>query len=115
MIMVEQILLPLRGLVNFFSPPAPSMLTSRTAMPLKLAKAPALPSGYLTRSKPTIVQTQAAGIRLVHPMLLGSAPRRPQATVPHMLRSRRAQDGRIVIAGRLGDVCAELDRLCQEV
>jgi hypothetical protein len=114
MIMVEQILLPLRGLVNFFSPPAPSMLTSRTAMPLKLAKAPALPSGYLTR-KSTTAQAQAAGIRLVHPMLLGSAPRRPQATVPHMLRSRRSQDGRIVIAGRLGDVCAELDRLCQEV
>jgi hypothetical protein len=31
-----------------------------------------------------------------------------------ILRSRRAQDGRIVISGRMRDVCAELDRLCDE-
>jgi hypothetical protein len=123
----EQLLLPLRAinsLVNFFSPPVPHIpsVTQATthgmahdtrapSKPLKLAKAPALP---LMRPVQTTVRTQAAGIRLVNPTLMGQAPSRPQTPAAHVLRSRRAQDGRIVIAGRFSDVCAELDRLCAE-
>jgi len=40
-------------------------------------------------------------------------PPPPQSPALQILRSRRTQDGRIIISGRMHDVCAELDRLCQ--
>jgi hypothetical protein len=118
---IDQLITPLRGLVNFFSPPVPSIVLASTSMPLKLAKPPALPSARPTKAA---VRTQTVGMRLVDPSLLGQIPSRAHtlaapaasasASASHVLRSRRAQDGRIVIAGRFSDVCAELDRLCQE-
>ncbi len=82
----DQLLLPLQGVVNFFSPPVPAMSSfsgSAIGSQPRLAKAPTL-------------------------------PRNARATAAQILRSRRAQDGRIVISGRMRDVCAELDRLCDE-
>jgi hypothetical protein len=52
------------------------------------------------------------GTQLVAQHLMGHVT--PSAEVAQILRSRRAQDGRIVISGRMRDVCAELDRLCAE-
>jgi hypothetical protein len=72
------------------------------------------------RPSQAAARTQTVGMRLVDPSLLGQIPSRahtsaaPAASKSHVLRSRRAQDGRIVIAGRFSDVCAELDRLHQE-
>ncbi len=86
-----QLLLPLQSVVNFFSPPLPSRVAS-SAKP----KAEALPA--------------IIGTALVSPQLMGPSPQNNAAQV---LRSRRAQDGRIVISGRMRDVCAELDRLCE--
>ena len=108
-----QLLLPLQGLVNFFSPPHPivphaaasSSSAAISAQP-RLAKAPVLPSKARPASAQTKIQT--AGIRMVGKDLMGSM------TASQILRSRRAQDGRIVISGRMRDVCAELDRLCDE-
>ena len=108
-----QLLLPLQGVVNFFSPPHPVITHaaasfSGTAIGTqpRLAKAPVLPS----KVRPASAQTkiQPAGIRMVGQDLMGSM------TASQILRSRRAQDGRIVISGRMRDVCAELDRLCDE-
>ena len=82
-----QLLLPLQSVVNFFAPPLPSRQPSRAQPPM---------------------QKGQSGTTLIGKDLLGHAP---QAQV---LRSRRAQDGRIVISGRMRDVCAELDRLCDE-
>ena len=104
-----QLLLPLQGVVDFFSPPASASAsfsgTVIGAQP-RLAKAPALPS----KARPASAQAkiQPAGIRMVSKDLMGSM------TASQILRSRRAQDGRIVISGRMRDVCAELDRLCDE-
>jgi hypothetical protein len=84
-----QLLLPLQGVVNFFSPPAPGRYQ-------EIAKSPCSASSGIQ------------GTPLLSKALLGQSP---QAQV---LRSRRAQDGRIVISGRMRDVCAELDRLCDE-
>ncbi len=92
-----QLLLPLQSMVNFFSPPVPSRASASTDAALQ-RQLPAQPS-------------QAIGTPLVGPALLGQSPK-PQA--PQVLRSRRAQDGRIVISGRMRDVCAELDRLCED-
>jgi uncharacterized protein involved in exopolysaccharide biosynthesis len=66
--LLEQLLLPLQSMVNFFSPPIPA---------------------------------QTPGLHT------------PSSTAVQILRSRRTQDGRLVISGRMHDVCAELDRLCQ--
>lgn len=111
----SQLLMPLQGVVNFFSPPSPAVkpLTSAaiSAQP-RLAKAPALPQHQRPAARGSI---QPAGIRLVSQGLMGqidSATSSLSAT--QILRSRRAQDGRIVISGRMRDVCAELDRLCEE-
>ncbi len=103
-----QLLLPLQGVVNFFSPPVPAASFSAQvigAQP-RLAKAPALPSNQRPASAQQTIQP--AGIRMVGKDLMGSM------TASQILRSRRAQDGRIVISGRMRDVCAELDRLCDE-
>lgn len=106
-----QLLLPLQGVVNFFSPPVPAASfagTLSSAQP-RLAKAPALPSRPRSASVQAI---QPAGIRMVGQDLMGQIA--GGLTAAQILRSRRAQDGRIVISGRMRDVCAELDRLCDE-
>ena len=87
-----QLLLPLQGMVNFFSPPAPG-------------RNPEAPKSQASASSAT------QGTPLLSKALLGQSP---QAQAAQVLRSRRAQDGRIVISGRMRDVCAELDRLCDE-
>jgi hypothetical protein len=107
-----QLLLPLQGVVDFFSPPHPitspaaSFSSAVIGAQPRLAKAPALPSSPRPASAQTKIQP--AGIRMVGKDLMGSM------TAAQILRSRRAQDGRIVISGRMRDVCAELDRLCDE-
>ncbi len=88
-----QLLLPLQSMVNFFSPPVPSRAAALTAQP----------------SAP--VTSVPAGTPVLSKELLGPLP---QAQAAQVLRSRRAQDGRIVISGRMRDVCAELDRLCED-
>ena len=92
-----QLLLPLQGVVNFFSPPAPGRN----------------PEAFKSQASASSI-TQ--GTPLLSKALLGQSPQsqRPQAQAAQVLRSRRAQDGRIVISGRMRDVCAELDRLCDE-
>ena len=78
----------------------------------RLAKAPALPQ---TPRPATRASIQPAGIRLVSQGLMGKMDQATNAlSAAQILRSRRAQDGRIVISGRMRDVCAELDRLCDE-
>ncbi len=140
-----QLLLPLRGVVDFFSPPhaaakATPYAASRAASPVwsasvssapRLAKTPALPSApqrpHATpmlqpagirlqpsaSAQPSASKSTKIGTQLVGKQLMG---RVPQALThdAQVLRSRRAQDGRIVISGRMRDVCAELDRLCAE-
>jgi hypothetical protein len=114
-----QLLLPLRGVVDFFSPPAPlsspagaSFSSSVVGVQPRLAKAPALPQTARPASRATM---QPAGIRLVGQGLMGNmADPTRGISAAQILRSRRAQDGRIVISGRMRDVCAELDRLCDE-
>lgn len=90
--LLGQLLLPLQNVVDFFSPPAPGRHAGMGAK----------------QANPHPV-TQ--GTPLVSKELLGQSPMSQAAQV---LRSRRAQDGRIVISGRMRDVCAELDRLCEE-
>jgi hypothetical protein len=113
----SQLLLPLQGVVDFFSPP---VLLPSPASPFsgavigaqpRLAKAPALPP--VSRQKSAMIQP--AGIRLVGQDLMGQMVAASNGmSAAQILRSRRAQDGRIVISGRMRDVCAELDRLCDE-
>jgi hypothetical protein len=108
-----QLLLPLQGVVDFFSPPVPAASFAGKvigAQP-RLAKAPALPSN--PRPANTQAKIQPAGIRMVGKDLMGTMDT-SGLTAAQILRSRRAQDGRIVISGRMRDVCAELDRLCDE-
>jgi cell pole-organizing protein PopZ len=115
----SQLLMPLQGVVNFFSPPSPavkplanSAIGAAISAQPRLAKAPALPQHQRPAARSSI---RPAGIRLVSQGLMGqidSATSSLSAT--QILRSRRAQDGRIVISGRMRDVCAELDRLCEE-
>jgi hypothetical protein len=120
-----QLLLPLQGIVDFFSPPAVPLTTPTPTASFpsqvlgvqpRLAKAPTFPSSA-QRSGASSVQPkiQSTGIRLVGQGLMGQISQ-PTArlTAEQILRSRRAQDGRIVISGRMRDVCAELDRLCEE-
>jgi hypothetical protein len=115
----SQLLLPLQGVVDFFSPPVPTASYTGqviSAQP-RLAKAPALPRKATSISPQTKIQP--AGIRLVGKGLMGQMAEMSNAAAGGMsaaqiLRSRRAQDGRIVISGRMRDVCAELDRLCDE-
>ncbi len=107
--LLTQLLLPLQGVVNFFSPPVPTTASFSGAVigaRPRLAKSPAFPSKAQPAS--TQIKIQAAGLHMVSPNLMGSM------TAAQILRSRRAQDGRIVISGRMRDVCAELDRLCDE-
>jgi hypothetical protein len=109
-----QLLLPLQGVVDFFSPPVPATASLSFHSPVvgahpRLAKAPALPQ---TARPATRASLQPAGIRLVSQGLMGQMASSMSAA--QILRSRRAQDGRIVISGRMRDVCAELDRLCDE-
>jgi hypothetical protein len=115
----DQLLLPLQGVVDFFSPPVPLSTSAKAsfssavvgAQP-RLAKAPTLPQTARPASR-TILQP--AGIRLVGQGLMGQmASATSGLSAAQILRSRRAQDGRIVISGRMRDVCAELDRLCDE-
>ncbi len=108
----SQLLLPLQGVVNFFSPPVPaaSFSSSRVVSQPRLAKAPALPISQ--RQELAQTKIQPAGIHLVGHGLMGDM--QSGMTAAQILRSRRAQDGRIVISGRMRDVCAELDRLCDE-
>jgi hypothetical protein len=118
-----QLLLPLRGVVDFFSPPVPfsppanaSFSSSVVGAQPRLAKAPALPQTARAASR---AMMQPAGIRLVGQGLMGNMADATDGMTGSMsaaqiLRSRRAQDGRIVISGRMRDVCAELDRLCDE-
>ncbi len=89
--MFQQLMLPLQSVVNFFSPPAPSHSFARSS-----AAAPA----------------SLQPIR--HSMVGRSASVSANQSAAQILRSRRAQDGRIVISGRMRDVCAELDRLCSD-
>jgi hypothetical protein len=114
-----QLLLPLQGVVDFFSPPVPataSFASSLIGAQPRLAKAPVLPQADRLASRAMI---QPAGIRLVGQDLMGQMSGAASAissslSAAQILRSRRAQDGRIVISGRMRDVCAELDRLCDE-
>jgi hypothetical protein len=120
--LLSQLLVPLQGVVDFFSPPAP-LSSSATAFAgsmvgaqPRLAKLPALPQAARPASRAMI---QAAGIRLVGKGLMGqmtstNGTLSGNMSAAQILRSRRAQDGRIVISGRMHDVCAELDRLCDE-
>ena len=106
--LLGQLLLPLQSVVDFFSPPVPAASFSSQvigAQP-RLAKAPVWPSKSRISNAQQKIQT--AGIQMVSKDLMGSM------TAAQILRSRRAQDGRIVISGRMRDVCAELDRLCDE-
>jgi hypothetical protein len=131
--LLSQLLLPLQGVVDFFSTPVPAAASlPRTSVAAKphLAKAPALAQKPHAAVRAT---AQPAGIHLVGQGLMGqmghmtlqsqmTQPMQPMQPGPSMhgksaaqiLRSRRAQDGRIVISGRMRDVCAELDRLCDE-
>jgi hypothetical protein len=107
-----QLLLPLQGVVDFFSPPVPASAafhSSAIGAQPRLAKAPALPQTARPASRTSL---QPAGIRLVSQGMMGQMASGMSAE--QILRSRRAQDGRIVISGRMRDVCAELDRLCDE-
>jgi hypothetical protein len=107
-----QLLMPLQGVVDFFSPPVPATASFPRAVvgaQPRLAKAPVLPQTARPASRATV---QPAGIRLVSQGLMGQMAGNLSAA--QILRSRRAQDGRIVISGRMRDVCAELDRLCDE-
>ncbi|TAG24321.1 MAG: hypothetical protein EAZ37_16630 [Burkholderiales bacterium] len=113
----SQLLLPLQGVVDFFSPPHPIASPAASfsgavigAQP-RLAKAPALPSSPHPASAQQKIQP--AGTRMVSSDLMGNITT-DGLTAAQILRSRRAQDGRIVISGRMRDVCAELDRLCDE-
>jgi hypothetical protein len=108
----SQLLLPLQGVVDFFSPPthAASISGNVNGAQPRLAKAPALPSS--PRPASAQAKIRPAGIRLVGSNLMGNM--QAGLSAAQILRSRRAQDGRIVISGRMRDVCAELDRLCDE-
>lgn len=112
----SQLLLPLQGVVDFFSPPvpAPSFSGSVIGAQPRLAKAPTFPQN--ARATSPQITIQPAGIRLVGQGLMGqiNSGVAGSMTAAQILRSRRAQDGRIVISGRMRDVCAELDRLCDE-
>ncbi len=127
----SQLLLPLQGVVDFFSPPvvsripvAASFSSNMLRAQPRLAKAPALPSGAKrasaissqTKIQPAGIRlNRESGIRLVGHGLMGQMNQtESRMTAEQILRSRRAQDGRIVISGRMRDVCAELDRLCDE-
>lgn len=123
----SQLLLPLQGVVDFFSPPVPTASPFSGAvigMQPRLAKAPTFPSsakhGSVSSSQSKIQPagirlSQQSGIRLVGQGLMGQMQQVPSTlSAEQILRSRRAQDGRIVISGRMRDVCAELDRLCDE-
>lgn len=114
-----QLLLPLQGVVDFFSPPvltAPSFSGAVVGTQPRLAKAPAFPSSAKRPGAGSLqAKIQPAGIRLVGQGLMGQMSQPAERlTAEQILRSRRAQDGRIVISGRMRDVCAELDRLCEE-
>jgi hypothetical protein len=87
----QQLMLPLQSVVNFFSPPVPSSSFAR--------------SGAVASASPQPIRHSLVG-RSVNASAGQSAAQ--------ILRSRRAQDGRIVISGRMRDVCAELDRLCSD-
>ncbi len=89
----QQLMLPLQSVVNFFSPPAQSSGFSRSS----LAALPARAS----------IQHSVVG-------RVGNSASQASSNAAQILRSRRAQDGRIVISGRMRDVCAELDRLCSD-
>jgi hypothetical protein len=118
------LLMPLQSLVDFFSPPVQRAEPGPVAIGMqpRLAKAPALPQ---SARPPARASLQPAGIRLVGQGLMGNIGQRAAAqplsaaaadssAAAQILRSRRAQDGRIVISGRMRDVCAELDRLCDD-
>ena len=120
----SQLLLPLQGVVDFFSPPVPSRSAFKSAAigaQPRLAKAPVMPTGSRTAATQSKIQPAGIrldpkiGIRLVGTSLMGEINNpATKMTAEQILRSRRAQDGRIVISGRMRDVCAELDRLCDE-
>jgi hypothetical protein len=86
----QQLMLPLQSVVNFFSPP--------------------VHGASIVISTPAF--TSASPIRQTRVGSSASVTARAHAS--QVLRSRRAQDGRIVISGRMRDVCAELDRLCDD-
>ena len=90
--MFQQLMLPLQSVVDFFSPPAPNH-SFAGLVPAPVAQRAPIRSGVV-------------GGRAAH------SQGGPDAA--QILRSRRAQDGRIVISGRMRDVCAELDRLCSD-
>jgi hypothetical protein len=94
----KPLLAPLQMTVDFFSPPAPSAKLHdvlRPAQPI-LIKSVVMPSAQPVRRA----------------MPANSYPfRAPRVVHTTSVRSRRAQDGRMVISGTFRDVCAELDRL----
>jgi hypothetical protein len=94
--MFEQLMLPLHSVVNFFSPPAPASSFA--------------PSPNFARAAAVSASPQP----LRHTMVGCAASAPSGQSAAQILRSRRAQDGRIVISGRMRDVCAELDRLCSD-
>jgi hypothetical protein len=89
--MFQQLMLPLQSVVNFFSPPASTTCFARANAPVSATQQP-----------------------IRHSMVGRSANASANQSAAQILRSRRAQDGRIVISGRMRDVCAELDRLCSD-
>ncbi len=88
--MFQQLMLPLQSVVNFFSPPAPSHSFARASA------------------------TASASPQPIRHSVVGRSVNAATPSAAQILRSRRAQDGRIVISGRMRDVCAELDRLCSD-
>jgi hypothetical protein len=93
--MFQQLMLPLQSVVNFFSPPAPTPSFTRASVPVSASPQP--------------IRHSMVGRSANAPVNLSA-----NQSAAQILRSRRAQDGRIVISGRMRDVCAELDRLCSD-
>ena len=84
---VSALFSPLQGLVNWFLPPEPRSRPLQRPPLRAPVKAPACGSAAVRAARPLRV------LRIVEP---GSA---------------HAGAGRMVISGRMADVCAELDRL----
>jgi hypothetical protein len=99
--MIQSLLWPVQSMVDFFSPPVPAKAHSEHTH----AQSMAIPTSTIHISR-----------KPASPVLVGrhtaSAVTHRAPRVDHTVRTRRTGDGRLVISGRMSDVCAELDRLC---
>jgi hypothetical protein len=125
--MTQLAVMPLQALVNFFAPPQPANCTPNATKNIaaradiywakrqlghikqNLSATPnthAMPAqGGLTQAAKHRV-TQVSRTRATGLVIQASA-----AAPPQFIRMRRAGDGRMVISGRMRDVCAELNRM----